>query len=131
MPRKKEVKKSEKEAMRDSLKVLFPNAVILMDKVLNDDLKDRAGRRVKTTVSQRLAIAHEVVQQTLGRAPQGTTLGIETTKVPITTLEVVKQVERLLPEVSRNLVSIDAPLVAPNTRETWLEEIEKEALEVE
>jgi hypothetical protein len=128
MPRKKVIKKSEKEEMRDTLKELFPDSVGLMVKVLKDDLKDRAGRRIKTTVGQRLAIAHEVVQQVLGRAPQGTALGTETVKAPITTLEVVKYVERALSEGGEEVAaSVGEEEKDLRTREDWLEELEKEA----
>lgn len=136
MPRKKVVKKSEKEEMRDKLKGLFPDAVDLMAKALKDDLKDKAGRKVKVTVGQKLAIAHSVVDQVLGRPPQGTALGTDKERIPITTLEVVKYVEKPIIEESMDDVPGDVPseleiepeYIALTPRDNWLQDMENEAV---
>ena len=134
MPRKKVVKKSEKEEMRDKLKGLFPDAVDLMAKALKDDLKDKTGRKVKVTVGQKLAIAHSVVDQVLGRPPQGTALGTDKEKIPITTLEVVKYVEN--PVLDDPMDDVPSELetepvsVALTPRDSWLQDMENEAVGV-
>ena len=132
MPRKKVVKKSEKEAMRDKLKGLFPDAVDLMAKALKDDLKDKTGRKVKVTVGQKLAIAHSVVDQVLGRPPQGTALGTDKEKIPITTLEVVKYVENPVLDDPMDDVPGELELepvsVALTPRDSWLQDMENKAV---
>ena len=134
MPRKKVVKKSEKEEMRDKLKGLFPDAVDLMGKALKDELKDKTGRKVKVTVGQKLAIAHSVVDQVLGRPPQGTALGTDKEKIPITTLEVVKYVEN--PVLDDPMDDVPSELetepvsVALTPRDSWLQDMENEAVGV-
>ena len=134
MPRKKVVKNSEKEEMRDKLKGLFPDAVDLMAKALKDDLKDKTGRKVKVTVGQKLAIAHSVVDQVLGRPPQGTALGTDKEKIPITTLEVVKYVEN--PVLDDPMDDVPGELetepvsVALTPRDSWLQDMENEAVGV-
>lgn len=132
MPRKKVVKKSEKEEMRDKLKGLFPDAVDLMAKALKDDLKDKTGRKVKVTVGQKLAIAHSVVDQVLGRPPQGTALGTDKEKIPITTLEVVKYVENPVLDDPMDDVPGELELepvsVALTPRDSWLQDMENKAV---
>ena len=134
MPRKKVVKKSEKEELRDKLKGLFPDAVDLMGKALKDELKDKTGRKVKVTVGQKLAIAHSVVDQVLGRPPQGTALGTDKEKIPITTLEVVKYVEN--PVLDDPMDDVPGELetepvsVALTPRDSWLQDMENEAVGV-
>ena len=118
--------------MRDKLKGLFPDAVDLMAKALKDDLKDKTGCKVKVTVGQKLAIAHSVVDQVLGRPPQGTALGTDKEKIPITTLEVVKYVEN--PVLDDPMDDVPSELetepvsVALTPRDSWLQDMENEAV---
>lgn len=128
-------KRSEKERQRDKLKELFPDAIDLMRAVLRDESKDTRGRKVVATMSQKLAIAHRIVDQVVGRPAQAVPMGPDNDRPPISTLEIVKSygeavspTEDISTDSFDELIPVNSPPPGPIDREDWLQAVEKEAL---
>lgn len=134
-------KRSEKEIQRDKLKALFPDAVDLMKAALRDEAVNGKGQKMKATLAQKLAIAHRIVDQVVGRPAQAAPTGPDNDRPPVTTLEVSKSYDNdpnpgadipdNLPGQNGELIPDNDPEPGPGTRAEWLEEVEKEALAAE
>ena len=130
------IRKTEKERQRDKLKDLYPDAVELMKAALTG--KDSKGKKVEATLSQKLAIAHRIVDQVVGRPAQAVPTGPENDRPPVNTLEIYKSYEGDEPPANAvlpdDLVLVDEaeppppPEPGPSNREEWLKELEEEVL---
>lgn len=119
-------KRTEKEEQRHRLKLLYPDAIDLMEAVLKDQVKDKKGRKQRVSAGQRLEVATRIMDHVVGRPSQSQPVSVETELPPIRHVEIVKNYEVPAAEVETSVV---VEPEAPATRKDWLEKIEQEALE--
>ena len=134
---------TEKQRQKDSLKELFPRSVEVMGAILNDELKDKRGVKMKVTAKMMSDVANRVVDQTLGRAPQSVAAGGDADLPPIKTLEVRKSYVNNNDAPTESAATVDPELTSAGerpegneglgfpvslaSRQSWLKTIEDEA----
>jgi hypothetical protein len=124
-------KKSEKQAQKDKIKAMFPDAIEFMHLALTDKIPTKNNKKQVATVGQKLDIAKIVVDQVIGRPAQGSPMGGDTERPEINTLEVIKSYEGgdLPNDVAPDgLIPVEEPTPGPQTREEWLKAVEEEAM---